>query len=366
MRVLIADYYYTPFLRDFYTRRPELRHARYAEQWRAMMDECHGTADFYSRNLRALGHDGAEVVLNYAPLQVTWASEHHSVAGSLLRPFRNRATFPPVVRALSDRILLEQAAAFRADAVHFQAPELLTADTARRLRKVVPILTGQIASPFSGTGQFRIFDIIFSSLRNFVEAFRAEGLRSEVLHLGFEPTVLERLVPDAPREGVIFVGGVSAAHAERIRFLEAIATALPLRWWGYGVESLPAHSRLRRAYQGPAWGLDMYRRLAAAKICVNRHIDVAGDFANNMRLYETTGVGTMLLTDAKQNLGELFAPGQEVIAWRSVEECIALAGQYLADDAARTAIAEAGQRRTLASHTYQQRMEQYVRTVSSL
>ena len=59
----------------------------------------------------------------------------------------------------------------------------------------------------------------------------------------------------------------------------------------------------------------MYRVLARSKIALNRHIDVAEDHANNMRLYEATGVGTFLITDAKRNLSELFEPGEEVVTY---------------------------------------------------
>ena len=42
------------------------------------------------------------------------------------------------------------------------------------------------------------------------------------------------------------------------------------------------------------------------KVTVNRHIDIAEEYANNMRLYEATGMGACLVTDAKLNLPCLF------------------------------------------------------------
>jgi hypothetical protein len=48
-------------------------------------------------------------------------------------------------------------------------------------------------------------------------------------------------------------------------------------------------------------------------VALNRHIAAAEGHANNMRLYEATGVGTCLLTDRGSNLGELFEVGREVI-----------------------------------------------------
>ena len=69
--------------------------------------------------------------------------------------------------------------------------------------------------------------------------------------------------------------------------------------------------------------------LAGSKIALNRHIDVAGDYANNMRLYEATGVGSLLLTDAKQNLGELFDVGREVVTYRNADELVDAIEHYL-------------------------------------
>jgi spore maturation protein CgeB len=82
---------------------------------------------------------------------------------------------------------------------------------------------------------------------------------------------------------------------------------------------------------------------------------MAGREAGNMRLFEATGVGAFLLTDFKDNLHTLFAPEHEVAAWRSIDECLSAIDRYLADEGARSAIAGAGQARTMAQHTYRHR-----------
>ena len=50
----------------------------------------------------------------------------------------------------------------------------------------------------------------------------------------------------------------------------------------------------------------MYNILSRTKISFNRHINVAENNANNMRLYEATGMGSLLLTDKKDNLMKTF------------------------------------------------------------
>ena len=86
-------------------------------------------------------------------------------------------------------------------------------------------------------------------------------------------------------------------------------------------------------------------------------------YANNLRLFEATGVGTLLVTDWKANLHEMFEPGKEVIAYRSAEECAELVKYYLEHDEERQAIARAGQQRTLRDHTHYKRMQRLVEII---
>jgi len=117
-------------------------------------------------------------------------------------------------------------------------------------------------------------------------------------------------------------------------------------------------SAIRNKHNGEAWGKEMFQRLASSKITVNRHIDVAENYANNMRLFEATGCGALLITDYKENLNDLFEIGSEVVAYRSPEECAALIKYYLDNPDEAETIARAGQARTLRDHSYSKRMEQ--------
>ena len=75
-----------------------------------------------------------------------------------------------------------------------------------------------------------------------------------------------------------------------------------------------------------------------------------------MRLYEATGDGALLATDAGINLAALFEPGREVLAYRHADDLAATLHELLADDERRVAIARAGQERTLSEHTYPRRI----------
>ena len=107
----------------------------------------------------------------------------------------------------------------------------------------------------------------------------------------------------------------------------------------------------------------MYQVLRNSLLTLNHHGNIPSS-ANNLRLFEATGVGTLLITDWKENLPEIFGLGKEVIAYRTPEECVELIKYYLEHDSERKAIAQAGQQRTLREHTYYQRMQELVDILS--
>jgi spore maturation protein CgeB len=353
MRILIVDTCYPAFLNSHYAERPTLADASYDVQWRALMDRFFGTCDSYSHFLGELGHQAHEVVVNCEPLQEAWAREHgiRSKKRLSLRPR------PPLV--------LQQAEDFRPDVVYMQDLNALSPGGLRALRARSRLLVGQIASEPPPDKQLAPFDLLLTSLPQFVPMFRTKGLASEYFRIGFDPRVLARVQPNAPTEDVVFVGTLARAqHGRGNDLLERAARRAPIEFWGYNLEGWSADASIRRRYRGEAWGLDMYRILAGSKIGLNRHIDVAEDYANNMRLYEATGVGTLLITDAKRNLAELFEPGVEVVTYASEDELVNKIRHYVADDAERSRIARAGQERTLRDHTYAQRMRELVAILS--
>src|SRR3989344_7172227 len=104
----------------------------------------------------------------------------------------------------------------------------------------------------------------------------------------------------------------------------------------------------------------MYNIMLQSKITINRHIDIAEDYANNMRLYEATGCGAMLITDKKKNLSDLFKIDKEIISYEDTDDLIEKIRYYLKKDKEREAIASAGQKRTLKDHNYSVRMKELV------
>jgi len=381
MRILILNADYPRFLAWFYGRRPDLKTAGYAAQMTARNASLFGVADFYSRNFIALGHSAAEIHVNNFWLQSAWAREHglrvalaapspgggRTIPGwmqralapfkPMLRPLARKVGLSPKLDSAAETILLAQIEAFKPDLILNQ--DAFHVDTAlmRRIKGIgKPILVGQVGIAPSRGEDWTVYDLMLSQLAATVALFRRAGVRAEVNHLAFEPAVLDALpAKPAPDIDISFVGTVSPDHGQRIALLEAVATRHRLALFGNPPQALPASSPLHRCFRGEVWGADMYQALRRSKITLNSHIDMAGREAGNMRLFEATGVGAFLLTDFKDNLHTLFAPAREVAAWRTIDECLSAIERYLADDGARAEIAQAGQARTMAQHTYRHR-----------
>lgn len=390
MKWLIVNSDYPDFLRWLYAKDPRLEQQPYEEQMRARNESLFGVADFYSSNLSRLGHEVWDIHANNEFMQRAWAREHgirleepggwQLVWRRALQSGRRMAArrpiryFKPVLRRVMPsfgsrqtwfyEVLAAQIKHYKPDILLNQAMDGVGSRFLIEMKPCVRLLVGQIASPLPQNEDFRTYDLVISSLPNFVDYFRSLGMQSELHRFAFEPSVLRRLKSARPEVSVSFVGSVSPVHQTRVLLLEDLCSRLEIKVWGQGIDRLPQNSTIRSRYVETAWGIEMYQILQASKMTLNHHIGIAESYANNMRLYEATGVGTLLITDWKVNLHEIFEPGREVVAYRSPEECAEVIEYYLGHSEEREAIARAGQLRTLGEHTYYQRVPEVVGIVA--
>jgi spore maturation protein CgeB len=366
MRVLILDTDYPAFLDWFYADNPALDKKPFDEQQRVQTEACFGMTGFCAGNLRVLGHDAQDLHVNNEVMQKQWAREHGLKVSSEWRlEFRLRRGIVPWVSRIRLRrwfyeILAAQIRHYKPDVLLNLAMDGINSCFLQGMKPYTRLLVGQVAAPLPKGENWGVYDLVISSLPNLVEHFRRIGVHSEFNRLAFEPSVLHALKNQKKNILVSFVGSFTSAHSKRDQLLEHLCSNLPMSVWGNGVERLPQDSPIRARYLGTAWGIRMFRILAASKIVVNYHGDVAQSYANNMRLFEATGTGALLVTDWKKNLHEMFELDKEVIAYRTGEECAEMIQYYLEHEDEREEIARAGQQRTLRDHTYYQRMQELV------
>jgi len=387
MRFLIVTAVPDYFLTGFNASQPDLASLNYKETYQALMDYL-VSYDVVSSNLNKLGHEAELLIVNDANLQHKWAVENgYGALTARVEPEKRAALkqrllplFTKVKPALEKYAFLDAlyrhtrsqtekafglAAssqlhhAYLAAQIQQYRPDVLyvygfplSNDFLAQIRPYTRFIACQIASQLPDMQDFSQYDLIVSSLPNLVQFFQEQGASGEYLRLGFDAGVLPKLKREPSLQSdVAHVGGYAGVHQQRSALFETVARQIPITFWGYGVEHLPPDSLIRRNFRGGAWGMDMYNVRFNGRINITGHSTIAGRFGNNYALYEATGVGSLLLTDNKENLSELFAVGREIIAYRDAPDCVEKIRYYLDHEEERAAIAQAGQRRVLQEHT---------------
>jgi len=360
MKIIIIDPHYSAFLNSFYKKYPDAQNKDYQTQKKLIFEECFGTADFFSKNLAKLGHEVEDIIPNNEILQKKWAKENGVKYPKSY--FKNIPKLRTWFKSnWENKILEEQIKKFQPDIIYCQNLTSPNDDFLARIKKYTKMIVGQVACPTDfNKYKLRNFDLILTSFPHFVQKFKDLGINSEYLRIGFEKSILEKLKKSEKQYNAVFVGGMSRNHIKFLDTFEYLAENTEIDFWGYGLKNTSPDSPIRKRHHGEAWGIDMYNILYNSKISINRHINAAENNANNMRMYESTGVGTMLITDHKDNISEFFEVGKEIETYKSKEELLEKVKYYLSHEEEREKIAKAGQERTLKDHTYEKRMIELV------
>lgn len=159
---------------------------------------------------------------------------------------------------------------------------------------------------------------------------------------------------------VVFIGtmGRRPHYLRRISAVDRlIREGIRVRWWG---RSLPFRLTAPRDWFSPvrrAWGGGRVWGAAYAKACHCAKIMLAlpawPDLPSGLSkgAFIATGLGAFYLSLYRNGMEEYFELGREVAVFHNEDEMVEQVRRFLADDAGRRAIAEAGRRRTLGQYT---------------
>ena len=371
--VLIVDTYYTDALHQLKADHTFKGQKTYENELGRVSGYGFGTGGAYVRSLRALQWDASIIVPNSLGLQDLWASEHNK-----LRPIAlgwehmQVLARAPIARHVlkwiphAHRILLQQVKDVRPDVLLVQDINAIPPSLVEQLKKYAGTVIGEIASPLPPNAFVTCYDRIISALPSIVEKAQSLGVASTFLPLGFDARWATKSDTTTREIDAVFVGSFTRLQPTTAPLLRAVAEAIPgFRVYGTAKPDALEAAGLTKNYYGPVWGSEMFAVLGNSKIVVNRHGTVAGPYAVNMRMYETTGSGAALITESKSNLQELFNVGNEVMAYKDIEEAVDIAVNLLAAPNRLSSLALAGQERTLRDHTYDRRAESLIEIFES-
>lgn len=188
----------------------------------------------------------------------------------------------------------------------------------------------------------RTVDMVFAAQRDGAERLRRAGLHADWLPLACDPEI--HCKHEVPKQhDFAFVGNVFPGPRSELLYL--------------------LRHRFPVSYVGNRYFEELAETYSAARLAFNRSLrnDV------NMRVFEATACGTMLLTNNLPDNGqdELFRPGVHLETYRDADELLDKALYYLKHEETRERIAAAGMSEAQTRHTYGHRMESLLASVGN-
>ncbi|MDC3030990.1 glycosyltransferase [Candidatus Pelagibacter sp.] len=118
------------------------------------------------------------------------------------------------------------------------------------------------------------------------------------------------------------------------------------------------HKIFKGKIKNSIYGIDMFKEINKSKITFNIHTNESNNECGNIRMFESTGIGSCLLTDYKKNIVDLFIPDEEILTYKDYHEfyskyCEVISNQKLLDE-----IRLKGQKKTLREHSTKVRVDQ--------
>lgn len=393
MSLLKITSFYQDFLNNYYRLNPQITGKSYDEQYKHLMAQGYGYADYFPRYLeKNYSIKASEIIHNAAFLQRAWAVEHGS-------------------RLTGDELLLEQIKTvqpevlFIQDSINFDAAFL---ETIREKVKSVRLILGHCCTPYTALNleSFGRYDVMLTCSEKFHIELGKHKINCHLFPHAVERSLVTERSPGSSSENdIVFIGSLlyrNEFHRKRIAYVqEILKSGLPFKMYGI-LEEDPWHRlkikqasylyvrlagrlgkngfqsrRMRKIAQlkempqknpyskmirqhlrtDMLFGKEMLKEISRHAIGFNLHGEVAGDFAANVRMFEVAGAGTLLVTDHKNNMGELFEPGTEVLTYHSPEDCIEKLKWAIEHPVEAEKIALAGQRRALRDHSVENRVD---------
>jgi hypothetical protein len=349
MKIVLLASYYKSYL-DNFEQNHSLDELDYQQHREKLLDDYFGAFVSYRNYFCERGHDCELLIDNDFSLQQKWLNEHHI----------NMTATPKT----KQKVVMKQLELLEPDVLFVGSMFEYYGDFLRQVQsQITSNIFTWIACPFPANLDFQPVKCVLTSVPEFLSGL---SVPVEKLAAAFDAEIVKKMGDVKKSIDVSFAGSLSFNHRYRKRTLEALcAEQIPLSifgdvakrrffsWWG--------KEPLRGMAKPAVWGLDMYRTLAASRITLNLHIDVArnANFVGNMRMYEATGCGAMLLTDYQDGIESLFVPDKEIVTFRTIDELKEKVTYYLKHEEECRRIAEAGQKACLERHGYDRRIVEF-------
>lgn len=356
---------YNTYLNYFYNKNQNVDMLSYEELYSLLVEDGFAEADFIHHYLKEWGIESQIVFYNNLKLQRKWKGKYADC-----EPFE---------------IIMAQIKDYEPDVVYINDITILSREQLLKIRNYTNSKKVRLVGFYffllmnrNAMDVVDLFDQIYTGSQYYVEAYREKGINAKLLRHAFDTAVYEKCADRHRKKKVLFAGNIflgKDVHSKRVEMLKAlIDSGVPYSFYGgiYGGVDASVLGRLKNSIWPSKerrmiryiedksrqncypniFGLDYYAVLSGHLICVNSHIAAIGQGAGNMRMFEATGMGACLLTDAKAENAQLFEVDKEIVTYANMEEFQDKVRWLTENPDKAEQIAKAGQEKTFQVHSY--------------
>lgn len=352
MKFLQIHHFYDGYIEAFYKSKPHLVEAPYVDQIQALIRDGFAGGYIYPPYLKELGYETDLIIANCGPAQIAWIKEN---AKTNVNP---NHWMHDITRRQIDAIKPD--VIFNSDPIEFD-------NSFMRLVSWKPkLIIAWSPASIQPDNDFSCCDLILSNSDETIAEVKKKGVKAtDRLKPGFPEIILPQIENEEKEFDLVFSGQWTKENEKRNILLSELAYASqqgPRQFsLGYFIhqhngQNLPVG--VEQLNRSPVWGSSMFRALKRGRIGFNAVIDCAKGQAVNMRQFETTGVGSFLLTEHHKDLKETFIPGEEVETYSSRDVLLEKVTYYLDHPKEREEIAKRGQKKCLSEHSMKVRSKE--------
>ena len=396
MKIIIITILNKDSINYLYNNYDGLSLASYKKQKNIVDSEISIWASGWEGALTKNGHDVMTLPLNVSLLQKRWAKENNIYLNNL------------------HDIAYEQIKLFEPDIIWYDYFDIILLKKIKSNINSIKLILGWTGSVIVNLNILKETDLVLSCAPETVQYLNNIGIKSEHLDHAFNETLLDKSNKINKNNDFIFIGQIikgSGLHNKREELLKKLVDKFNIKIYtpsyNYGLKKilatsikkignrfftlfkyskyihnilsnnlflkeilnaknipfLPYDYQLKKNFYPPVYGKMMYKTIAEALLVLNIHADSSPNFASNMRLFETTGIGTALLTDWKGNINDYFEIDKEIITYKTSEECFEKVNWLINNPKKCIEIGKEGQKRTLANYTYKQRVHNLLKII---
>ena len=364
MKIQFLTSYYPPFLNKFYLSLPDIKELSYDNILNLLLKQHFADTGALHHHVKKAGYESFIIISNCEILQKKWAQE---------------CGFVYTEANWMVEIAFEQIKQFKPDVFYLEYVYEFFGSFVKEIKPYCKYIVSWISSPLNESISLKGLDLIFSSTPAFVQLFKDRGFHSEYMHPAFDVRILDQIknpkLKDIPFS---FVGGWSEVHINRKIALTELVKKTPIKLWGYSYKKtyskrsldfyenliVKKNGNILKAYNGETWGLDMYNIIQRSSITFNIHESLLNGYVGNMRMFEASGVGTMILNDEGINLPKLFVPDKEIVTYSSIDDAIEKANYYICYPEKALEIGLNAQKRTVSEYNYDEYVKKLFRDLN--